>query len=444
MESTTADAPRPWYASRRFQRGALLVFALFAAGEGIVSVFLKDNDFLWHRGIGQGFLEGDPYKYGGGHYLPSRPMLNSLTAWMPYRLDRAVVYLAAIAALAWTLRAWQRLADRSGPLSASSAFAAAVCALAITVTYFQRDLDECGLQILLLFFLTAAAVQLQADRPLRCGFWLALAAAYKLTPLLFLPYLCYKRQWRATAWTVVFFTGFCLAPALWLGWGVNVAGHERWWANTRASLALTDPSENGVEAPNVRNQSLQFALARYVQSHPPGHPLTLAHPLFVQFGALEPAQAKRVVQALLLGLAGALAWRFRKRFVVDGDNLPREWAAVAILAAILSPLCWLQHLVLVLPAVYLVVRAAFEPGARAPWRLRLGAPVAVVMILAGQRDVLGHGFFLLVMSYKVHTWAALAAIFLVLTLPESSRRRCANRVSAARLEPEEAAATQAA
>ena len=412
-----------WYASKRFQAIAVVVLCAFAMGEGYAAIFLKDNDFLWHRHLGEAFLQGDPYKAGGAHYLPARTMLNALTAQLPYRWDRAIVYLVALAALAWTMLAWQRLANQIRPLHGPAAFAAIVFTLTMVAVYLQRDLDECGLQILLLFFLTAAAVHLQKGQARRCGFWLGLAAVYKLTPLLFLPYLCYKRQWRAALWMVIFMGGFCVAPAYKLGWDGNLKAHERWLESARASLDVADPSENGVEPPNHRNQSLTFAIARFVTTYPPGHILSLEHPLFTQFGNLDPAAAKRVILGSLLFLATFLAWCFRKSFASAPDNLPREWATVTLLTALLSPLCWVQHLVLVLPAVYLLVRASLEAGGLSAWKIGLIRLLATVMTLGGQGDILGRSLYLVVMSYKVHTWAALIVLVMIMTMsrPKSAR-----------------------
>src|SRR5262249_15105758 len=108
-------AQRPWYTSRRFQSFSLLILAALALGEAFVAIVLKDNDFLWHRHLGEAFWAGEPYANGGDHYLPARTMLNALTAWLPYRLDRAIVYAIALTALTWTLLTWQRLANQTRP-----------------------------------------------------------------------------------------------------------------------------------------------------------------------------------------------------------------------------------------------------------------------------------------------------------------------------------------
>src|SRR5437660_393158 len=86
------DDPR-WYTSGRFQRAAVVLLLAFALGEGVVGIFLKDNDFAVHRYFGEGFLQGDPYPDMVVPYLTTRAMINALTAWLPYRVDRALVYL---------------------------------------------------------------------------------------------------------------------------------------------------------------------------------------------------------------------------------------------------------------------------------------------------------------------------------------------------------------
>src|SRR5262249_28466914 len=149
-----------------------------------------------------------------------------------------------------------------------------------------------------------------------------------------------------------------LAPVLYLGWDTTLDCHRNWLEFSHRCMTIADPSLNPLEPPRHLNQGLAHAVARYVQNYPPGHPLALNHLWFVQFGNLEPHLAKRAVQAVLLLLAGVLAWRFRRplRTEPDTGDLAHEWAAVTLLCALLSPLCWLQHLVLIIPCVFLWCR----------------------------------------------------------------------------------------
>jgi hypothetical protein len=405
--------PEVWYTERRFRWLATSFMVLAGCAAAALGIFKTDNDFLWHRQVGEKFLNGELYRERTLHYLPARPLWNSATVWLPYRVDRAIYMALALAALAAIFVFWNRLAERAKPIGPRTYFAACALTVAALASYLLRDLSECGLQIILLFFLSAAALALYQGRRLLGGFCLATAIAYKVTPLLFLPYLLWKRQWRATGWTVLFLLGWCVAPAIVLGWQANLDTHVKWLEFTRGCLALEDPLENGVEPPNPRNQSLPFAVACFVESYPPGHPHYLEDKRFIQFGDLDPLPAKRVVQATLFVLALFLAWHFRQPLSSTGaEQFTKEWAVLTASAALLSPLCWLQHLVLMLPAVFLWVRWVLVVDKVPRWHLAF-AGVAVAIMLVLHKDTLGRPLFLLVMSYKFHTLAAVMLLILM-------------------------------
>ena len=62
MAPRTGAQQTPWYASRYFRVTAVFALAAVAAGQAIAGVLLKDNDFLWHRHLGEAFLAGDPVR----------------------------------------------------------------------------------------------------------------------------------------------------------------------------------------------------------------------------------------------------------------------------------------------------------------------------------------------------------------------------------------------
>ena len=83
---------RAWFLTLVIFVGVALSGAEFA-----ICVFRHDNDFLWHRNLGTTFLRNQVYETFGYHYLPGRAMIDAVTAWLPYRLDRAI----------WLLGAWR-------------------------------------------------------------------------------------------------------------------------------------------------------------------------------------------------------------------------------------------------------------------------------------------------------------------------------------------------
>lgn len=413
----------PWYASRSFRTAAIVLLFGAVVVEGIVAILFRFNDFGCHLGWGRGFLEGDPYKYGGAHYPPGRILWNAGFAALDVRLARVASYAAAIGAWIATMRIWrQRLAREH---AGERVFAAGALTFGLLYPYVIRDLDDCGLQAALLLLLTLGAGALHAGRPIAAAFWLALATTYKVTPALFWPLLLWKRQWRAAAWMPVCFILLNFAPAPFIGWAATRRAQDRFIACLTESARSGDPSHTPLEVPRVQNQSLSVALARLVQTYPHGHPLHLDHPLFVQLLDLDPAAANRVVMGVLTALALALAWRLRRPW--RAGELPtdfaHQYAAVVILFAILSPYCWLQHLVLVLPAVWLVMLRILEDSAAGRSRSR-GQVAAItligVVVLLLQRDVVGRELSLVVLSYKLDLLAALTALVTVLG---SSRQR---------------------
>ncbi len=74
------------------------------------------------------------------------------------------------------------------------------------------------------------ALAWNGSRPVVSGIALGFAANIKYTTLVLLPYLAWRRQWRACGSMIVSTVAFALAPALVCGWGRNL---EHW----RASLA---------------------------------------------------------------------------------------------------------------------------------------------------------------------------------------------------------------
>jgi hypothetical protein len=381
---------------------ALFILAVFAA-EFHNCVFRCDHDFLWHRNFGISFLNDQMYVETGHHYLPARAMLDAATAWMPYRVDRAIWFLAMCAAAGYCIRFWS-LAVKP---TSEKWLGPAVIAFLVAVSYIHRDLAECGLRIFLLYLLTLAYSALVRGQPARCGIWLGIAAQYKVMPVIFLPYLLWKRQVKAAVCMLATTCCISLLPGVYLGFQKNLELHVQWLRTTTERLAIEDPSENGIERPALWNRSLPLALARLVQKYPPDHPLFVPSPGDWRIATLEPRAAKRFVQISLLGLAAILAWRFRHRADITRgtSSFAGEWSMVCILVAELSPLCWLHHLVLALPAIMIFAQTA-AAGRAYRWQWILAGVSAALMLLV-HRGLLNESVWGIVSAAHPHTVACL-------------------------------------
>lgn len=433
---------RSWTQPPRLTQLWLAVASIAVLGDAIYAIFWKTNDYSVHRLYGLFFLEGSPFKSDGAtaFYPLGRLWLNASIASVNYYLGRSLCYVGAVLSLGLTFRMWWELTRHAVPLPHQKHAAAIGWTLAILLPYLIRDLDECGLQLWLLFFLTSAGYALAHRWHALTGFWLGLAIVYKATPLLFLPLLLWKREWRSAGWTIAFTALLSMLPATYLGWDKTVDSHRLWF--TRATEILKEqrayPSVPGIEAPKTQNVSLKALIARYLETHPPGHPLRIDHPLFLQFGAMPRDAAKQAVTLVILALGAVIALRMRRRWQrpLEDAHFSPEWAVACLFTAIMSPLCWKQHLVMVIPCAYLVARERLRPDAADGWRKRLPI-VAACIILLTRREVMGEELSLVVQSYKFDTMAVLSYALLCLTFPrfsiasQAQRERTAPRAAPA-------------
>jgi hypothetical protein len=137
----------------------LLVIGMIAVAiESYYAIVKRTNDYSVHLAYGRFFLEGSPFRSDGAtaFYPLGRLWLNASLASFEYYLGRTICYLAAVVSLGVTFRIWSELAARAVPLPDEKRTAAIGWTVAILLPILLRDLDECGLQLLLLFFLSAA------------------------------------------------------------------------------------------------------------------------------------------------------------------------------------------------------------------------------------------------------------------------------------------------
>lgn len=427
-----------WYEHPHYHTAVKVVAGIVLVATFYTGVIKKDGDFQNHYALGQSLIKGSPYLLSEerrdpfcAHYPLGRLVLDTLFALPPYRLSRALNWGLALVGLMISLRWWWRMSQPRGVSPGPIAYAAATLTLIMTLRWVVRDLDDCGQQLLLVWALSGAAWWLSRGRDWSAGAVLGLAATYKATPLLFLPLLLYKRKWRTAAGmggTILLLN--VAAPVMFLGVSGTSEASKVYWHKARqiASDAGKDPTVNGVEPAKHQNRNLTFALARYLMRFEPGHPLfithpddkttdgvTRAHPLFRQFLDLSPRRAGQVIKAVLLILGLALAARYRRPWQLDsGDtHFAAEWAAVMGLCAILSPLCWGQHMVLLVPAFFLVLLAHLGGDGRR--RRTVAICLIALLILGPQRELLGRELSLVLHSYKLETVAALLILCLVLS-----------------------------
>ncbi|WP_405726925.1 glycosyltransferase 87 family protein [Streptomyces sp. NBC_00028] len=195
----------------------------------------------------------------------------------------------------------------------------AVCGLALFEPL--RDTFSFGqVNLPLLALVLTDAWLLATGRGSRAGWGIGLAAAVKLTPALFIGLLLLAGRRRAAAVATAVAAG-ATALAVW----VAPDASRFYWTE-----AMWDTTRVG-RLDYVSNQSLQGILAR--------------------LGELDRAAW---AVAVLLVLA---VWAVRARQAADAGDWSAAFALTGLTACLISPITWVHHLVWLLPALAVLVRA---------------------------------------------------------------------------------------
>ena len=263
-------------------------------------------------------------------YPPFAAIVFIPLAHTPRDVARILWALANVGGMIWLLYVSIRALRPELPKARCRSWAALLVFPALALDPALVDLYLGQLNVFIVA-LVMADLALDSKRLPR-GVLTGLAAAMKLTPLIFIPYLVLTRQIRAACWAAATFlvcgaAGFALAPhASWLFWTKNV------FIPSRAGNLLF-----------ISNQNLKSAALR------------LAH------GTVPPALLWSVT--ILVGLSGLglAAWAYRESSSVLGILV------TAVTGLIVSPITWSHHLVWAVPAILWLALGADAPAAGRKW-----------------------------------------------------------------------------
>jgi alpha-1,2-mannosyltransferase len=211
----------------------LLVLTAVLIGSAIRNI-KEDGDF-------RGYIEaGELVLQGADIYAESRPDVNT---WPPLYsvvcipfalLARVSVYLArgvwlalnfacivALFGLCVRLVYHAPLVLRARPDAIALASSAVVGPLVLSARFLLGNLDRLQINLVMLAACLLAGLWLTRGRQAAGGSLLGFAAAVKVLPVFFVPYLAWRRWWRAFAAAVTTGLAASLAPILVFGWGAS-------------------------------------------------------------------------------------------------------------------------------------------------------------------------------------------------------------------------------
>jgi alpha-1,2-mannosyltransferase len=307
-------------------------------------VYLWGGDLVRHS--------DDPYQFTfmpgslNFTYTPMAAGLFAVLTVIKVPIVKVLVMAASVASLIGVLwLTWGGLGYRRSPGRLSATLCLAAVALWLEPVRQTLSFGQVNLMLMLII---VADLCLPDDRWWK-GIGVGLAAGFKLTPLIFIPYLLLTRRYRVAAVAAATF-GLTVAASLL----VLPAASEHYWLD---GLFLNANHIGHVRY--VANQSLNGALLR----------------LLGNAGSTEPY---RLVTVAVVAIAGLLlaAWVSRRGQEMAGILI------CALTGLLVSPVSWSHHWVWVAPA--LVVLADVAAGARwlaAGRRSRRAGWLAVAAVL---------------------------------------------------------------
>jgi len=406
---------------------------LCLAGIIVVARFIPllksmQGDFPLHYGLAMRLVAGE-FLYWPGFdrvYPPFWALVHAPFTFFDVRRGEMALYPLGVASIVGLVLLLRNLADRHWPLSQSAMFWSGTLAILLASPFLQRDLVELGVNTFIVLLTWLGIYLWTRNEDAYASIPLGIAAALKCTPVAFILYFFWKRQWKIAIGASVVTLFFTLLPVAVMGTRQFVHSESFWLNDVLQGMSDPDPSRTVMGPDRVGNLSLRTALARYLIHLPygnPGRPETPVdsmipdrppEPLYFDVVTLAPATAGRIVKLVLLLIAAGTAWMFRHG-VRDRNDPQILWECAALSVAILlySPLTWAQHCPAVLPALYFIFRAAFA-GERLPRFVPGVLVIFFLMICVFQRGLVGLRLAGLMDAYHLRNFTLLALFWAVL------------------------------
>jgi alpha-1,2-mannosyltransferase len=305
-------------------------------------------------------------KHGLGFTYPPFALLLFLPlTWLPLHTAEADSVLANIALTALAVHAATRLARPCGPRGSAAAWLAAAAALWIepistTIGYGQVDL-------LIAVLVIADLAYLRGTRA--AGIGIGLAAALKLTPLVFIPYLLFTGRGRAAARAL----GVVLLSIL-VAFVTLPRDAAAYWGGKFLDFSRVTGGHHHGAGSGATNQSLRGAVLRL-------------------FPTITDPRTIWLLASAIVVIAGlALAIRAAQR----GDEA-LGFLLTAITGLLISPVSWTHHWAIAVPgalalllsnrraltgAVAATLALAFAVDGYAIWAAMIQRPVPLHLTLA--------------------------------------------------------------
>jgi len=377
-------------------RGWIILIILAAA---YYPMFGRGSDTApFYADAGRCILRGEPLLacLPAFPYQPALAVFVIPLSFLPVVLGRLVWYAICVGSLVVTVRLTEAMAERlyPGATRGQNLFWLRAIALVTCAKHIIDVLAYASHDPLALAMITFAMWALFIGREAIGGAWLAVAAATRASPLIFLPYLVLKRRFVAALAFVVAFLAVSFLPDIIGALRGTHIGYLTDWVRQVVSPAMVPGTSTKLvfweiwNGHNLFNQSLRGLVNRFA----PG-------PVF----GLSPTMILIIVDgafALVLAVLLIASPRQKEYVAIDG-------AVVLIATLALSPMTSRYHYIFVLPPVIFVTAATIAD----PRMRKLGAWVlaASFLLRAGtSNDIAGQTITDIAYAYGFMPMGAIA------------------------------------
>jgi hypothetical protein len=316
--------------------------------------FWAGQQVLWAKDL----YPSDPHAYFEFIYPPLPAVLLAIPSWfgkVPLYVGLSVLNASAWWMTAQLSHAMAGSGRTPGPwLFALPGFA--------TVTFVFDMFDLGQPNLVLLVMMLYGFWLLQRKRPVMAGSMFALATAIKVFPVAVLPYLVWRRRWKAVASLLVFLAGFLfVVPAPVRGFQHNIAELKTWYqgmVGTSSEKGFGQRDEQNWSWVNQSIIAMTHRLTRpvnYNQDDPAKPPRTM-NLVDVSFKAANWV-VLAVSAAIGLGFLAVMPPRARRTPRSDAEEL----GILFCLMTVASPLARQYYFIwLFFPMTVLIHRAAYD------------------------------------------------------------------------------------
>ncbi|MFQ6105262.1 MAG: glycosyltransferase family 87 protein [Candidatus Glassbacteria bacterium] len=342
-----------------------IVIAIIIIAYGIKSYHKEGDLAVFTRGA-DNLLSGTTIyrnEVGAFTYPPFFAFVMIPFTYMKTHTARIIWYTVNIVLIILILRSVRTLIDPllnkayTPPAWRLTSQAVLVIGSLLTLRFFLSTIDNQQSDLLVLSFSLLGISSLERNRSILCGAFLAVAISVKLTPLLFIPYLVYRRAHLSLLYVAAFTVIFFALPETLFPARSGIPLTESWYELVMTKVA---PWEGGTPwaegggiwtATNILNQSLPATVYRYLVQEPTN---IYGGQIWVNMADLGPGTVRMVVYLLAFLLLATSAFSI-SRIPKDGPRTAIDCGIIFCLMLLLSPQSSKPHFSsLILPNVCLL------------------------------------------------------------------------------------------